>query len=574
MKLPTFGNYTQHMRKSSLFIITLLIVSSIYSQVVYEDINNTAIYEFLDELANNRIIELNSVVKPYAREYIARKLREAELIVKSEELIVKGKHIKIKVSKRLVKELQFYLQDYQLEGKIIPVTYEHKVGFIAKNNPNMKVALNPLAFNYRDSLFTFSLRPLLGVQWMTNENAAEYHRWWGGSMFGYIGKNFGFYANIRDNEESTPLAKPVYFTQAQGQVYKNMESGAVNYSEMRGGIIASVGWGSIGIMNDRVVWGDNYHGANILSGKAPAFPYLQLHLNPAKWFDFNYMHGWLNSNVLDSNQSYYIDGVYRSVYRNKYIAANMFTFIPWRGLNLSFGNSIIYSDINVNPLYLIPFLFYNAVDASKNNYSNDGGSNSQMFFNISSRQIKHLHLFVSLFIDEWKTSRVTDPNTSNFTSLKAGFKLSDFPVQNLSLIAEYTRTMPMTYDHYIATTTFASNDYVLGNYMRENSQEIYVALAWRPIRGLLINSSYTLAQHGDDVKYRYNAGYAVDGVPFLKNKTWQNSAFELSARYEFVNNGYFFVQYLNGEQQGDVKFNPAFMRGRTNTLLCGVNVGF
>jgi len=353
-----------------------------------------------------------------------------------------------------------------------------------------------------------------------------------------------------------------------------MESGAVNYSEMRGGIIASVKWGSIGIMNDRVVWGDNYHGANILSGKAPAFPYIQLHLNPAKWFDFNYMHGWLNSNVIDSSRSYYIDGVYRQTLRNKYIAANMFTFIPWRGLNLSFGNSIIYSDININPLYLIPFLFYNAVDASRTNYADYAGSNSQMFFNISSRQIKYLHLFVSLFIDEWKTSRVIDPNTSNFTSLKAGFKLSDFPVQNLSLTAEYTRTMPMTYDHYIATTTFASNDYVLGNYMRENSQEIYVALAWRPIRGLLINSSYTLAQHGDEFKYRHNVNYQVDAVPFLKNKTWQNSAFELSARYEFVNNGYFFVQYLNGEQQGDVKYLPVFMHGRTNTLRCGVNVGF
>jgi len=570
------------MKKVFLFFSLFLIVLICRAQVVYEDINNTGIYEFLDELANLRIIEINSVVKPFSREYIARKLEEAgnKLGVRSEEsgirneLKVNHKEIIFKVSERVKRELLFYFQDYQLEGKDIPFSFDHKLGFIAKNNPKMKVALNPLAFNYRDSLFTFSLRPILGVQWMTNENAAEYHRWWGGSMFGYIGKNFGFYANIRDNEESTPLAKPAYFTQVQGQVYKNMESGAVNYSEMRGGVIASVGWGSIGIMNDRVVWGDNYHGANILSGKAPAFPYLQLHLNPAKWFDFNYMHGWLNSNVPDSSRSYYIDGVYRTVYRNKYIAANMFTFIPWRGLNLSFGNSIIYSDINVNPLYLIPFLFYNAVDASKNNYSNDGGSNSQMFFNISSRQIKHLHLFISLYIDEWKTSRVTDPNTSNFTSLKAGFRLSDFPVQNLALTAEYTRTMPMTYDHYIATTTFASNDYVLGNYMRENSQEIYVGLAWRPLRGLLINTSYTLAQHGDDVKYRNNAGYAVDGVPFLKNKTWQNSAFGLSARYEFVNNGYFFVQYLNGEQQGDVKFNPEFMRGRTNTFLCGVNVGF
>jgi len=357
------------MKKISLLIIGFLIAGMTYSQVVYEDINNTAIYEFLDELANLRVVELNSVVKPYSREYIARKLTEAafQLGIRNEEsgvqLRINNEELKIKVSKRLVKELMFYLQDFQLEKPLqkakdssrvtrhasrMADDYNHKLSFLFKKQPNMVVALNPLGFHYKDSLFTYSLRPILGVQWMTNENAAEYHRWWGGSMFGYIGKNFGFYANIRDNNESTPMAKPAYFTQTHGEVYKNMEKGAVDYSEMRGGIIASVKWGSIGILNDRVAWGDNYHGANILSGKAPAFPYIQLHLNPVKWFDFNYIHGWLNSNVIDSSRSYYTDGVYRQVYRNKYIAANMFTFIPWRGLNLSFGNSIIYSDINVN----------------------------------------------------------------------------------------------------------------------------------------------------------------------------------------------------------------------------------
>jgi hypothetical protein len=393
-------------------------------------------------------------------------------------------------------------------------------------------------------------------------------------MFGYIGKNFGFYANLRDNNASMAMAKPEYFTLEQGQVYKNMENGVVDYSEMRGGIVASVKWGSIGIINDRVAWGDNYHGANILSGKAPAFPSIQLHLNPAKWFDFQYMHGWLNSNIIDSSRSYYAGDVYRLVYRNKYIAANMFTFIPWRGLNLSFGNSIIYSDINVNPLYLIPFLFYNSVDATKNNYSNDGGSNSQLFLNFSSRQIRHLHLFISFFVDEWKTSRVMEKDQHNFTSLKVGFQMSELPVQNLSLTAEYTRTQPMTYDHYISTTTFTSSDYVMGNYLRENSQEIYVAIAWHPLRGVLINASYTLAQHGDDVPYNNNAGYVVDQVPFIKNKTWQNSAFGLSARYEFVNNGYFFVSYLNSSREGDVRFQPEFMHGKTNTVMTGINVGF
>jgi len=567
------------MKKLVTLLVLLIMCRPVFSQVVYEDISNAGIYEFLNEMAGLKVISLNSVVKPYSRTYIAGKLHEAAIF--DTTMASTSGNPSHRLNDRQRKELQFYLQDFQLDRSLAPNhiprladAYDYKLSFLLKKQPGMVVALNPPGFHYKDSVFTLSLRPILGVQWMTNENSTEYHRWWGGSMFGYIGKNFGFYANLRDNNESIPMAKPEYFTLEQGAVYKYSDKGAVDFSEMRGGIVASVNWGSIGILNDRMVWGDNYHGANIISGKAPAFPYIQMHLNPVKWFDFNYMHGWLHSNIIDSSRSYYTGSDYREVYRNKFIAANMFTFIPWRGLNLSFGNSIIYSDIDVNPLYLIPFLFYNSADATKNNYINDAGSNSQLFFNISSRQIRYLHLYISLYIDEWKMSRLMDPNLHNFTSLKTGLQVVDFPVQNLSLIAEYTRTQPMTYDHYIPTTTFASNDYVLGNYLRENSQEIFVALTWRPLRGVLINGSYTFAQHGDDVPYDYNAGYAVDQVPFLKNITWQNSSFELSARYEFVSNGYFFIRYLNSDRTGDDRYQPPVMNGRTNTFSTGINVGF
>ena len=70
-KYASFG-----MKKAVLFA-SVLFVLSVEGQVVYEDINNTWIYEFLDELANLKVIEINSVVKPYSRQYIAEKLKEA-----------------------------------------------------------------------------------------------------------------------------------------------------------------------------------------------------------------------------------------------------------------------------------------------------------------------------------------------------------------------------------------------------------------------------------------------------------------------------------------------------------------
>jgi hypothetical protein len=228
----------------------------------------------------------------------------------------------------------------------------------------------------------------------------------------------------------------------------------------------------------------------------------------------------------------------------------------------------------VNPLYLIPFMFYNSADATKNSYVDYAGSNSQLFFNISSRQIRHLHLFLSFYVDEWKTSRLLDEEENNFTSLKTGFCLDGFPVRNMALTAEYTRTQPMTYDHYLPATTFSSNDYSMGHYMRENSDELYLAVSFQPLRGILIDGSYTIARHGDDVPYELDAGYSVTRVPFLKNITWQNHAFALSARYEFVSNGYFFVRYMNTVREGDEKYQPDIMNGTTNSFMTGINVGF
>ncbi|MEI7980368.1 MAG: hypothetical protein WCI71_01860 [Bacteroidota bacterium] len=609
--------------KRILFLFGLILVAGLArSQVVYEDISNTGIYDFLDELANNRIIELNSVIKPYSRIYIAGKLKEAEaqLGIRNEELGIGDKKMLSKISNRLIRELRFYLQEFLPEYRILSrgphpkplpqgggekpypkplpqggvphpkplpqeggavsgadstLDYVHKIGYLFRKNRDFAVSLNPLAFQYQDRVFTFAVRPILGVEWMTNENAAEYHRWWGGSMYGYVGKNFGFYASLRDNNESTPLAKPEYLTLRQGNVYKGNPDGGVDYFEMKGGVTVSWKWGSFALLNDRLSWGNNEHGANILSDKAPPFPYIWLHINPVKWFDFNYIHGWLNSGVIDSSRSYTTSGgVYRTVYRPKYIAANMFTFIPWKGLNLSFGNSIIYSDINVHPVYLIPFMFFNAVDASKNNYVDYGGSNSQLFFDVSSRNIKHLHLYVALFIDELKVSRITDPNLVNFTSWKAGFKLSDFPLRNLSFMAEWTKTNPMTYKHYIETTNFTSNGYNLGHYLRDNSMEIYAAVTWKPLRGLLVKGSYTLAQHGTDLPYDNNKNYSVVEVPFMGEKVWQTDEFTLSARYEYISNSYFFLEYAHAEHTGDVRYDPAFLHGKTNNLTVGVNVGF
>ncbi|MBI9035776.1 MAG: hypothetical protein JEZ03_15045, partial [Bacteroidales bacterium] len=91
------------MNKLLFFSISILfcINESIYSQTIWEHNSNHGIYEFLDELANDNVIELNSAIKPYSGLYISNHLLEAK--TQTENL-----------SKRQIVEIDFYLKNFQM----------------------------------------------------------------------------------------------------------------------------------------------------------------------------------------------------------------------------------------------------------------------------------------------------------------------------------------------------------------------------------------------------------------------------------------------------------------------------
>jgi hypothetical protein len=481
------------------------------------------------------------------------------------------------LSKRQKKELEFYLKAYMLEAAP-PMEFNRKTTLYNKQK-NFALAANPPGLFYKDSLFTLALKPIAGGRYSTNENGGLTESWWGGSLWGYIGENFGFYSSLRDHNVSRIMIAPEYFVHQSGVPFKNYGDEGIDYSEARGGMMVSWKWGSFGLVKDHVEWGTGYNGTNIQSGRAPSFAMIKLHLKPVRWFEFDYYHGWLVSQVIDSANSYYSNGTYRKVFYPKYMAANMFTFYPVRNLIFSFGNSIIYSDLGgPHAAYMIPFLFYKSVDHTLNATTGGVGQNSQMFFNISSRNIKYLHLYVSLFMDDFSINHFRESDEYNLLSWKFGFRLSDFPLKNLSLIAEYTHTNPVVYQHKIETITYTSNRYNMGHYLRDNSREIYVALLYKPIRGLQVKLAYTLGQHGDDYDYAdcaNNPDCDLHKLPPLDNITWENQTIQLDARYEIINNTYVFMSFMAGNATGNVNlYTPEYYHGKTNTFSFGANIGF
>ncbi|MDP4281961.1 MAG: hypothetical protein Q8867_07385 [Bacteroidota bacterium] len=548
--------------KRFIFISLCIILSfSGTSQVVYQDLTWSSLYDFIDELANLKVITITSVVKPYSREFIAEKLKEA-----SEQ--------RDKLSKRQKKELDFYMKDFNLE--INPdLSWFKKGKGLFKNNPHSGSSGNPPAFLYRDSLFTFSFRPIWGILANVNENGSGTHRWGGVEVFGYVTHHVGFYASLRDNNEHQILTDPHYLNQEEGAAWKNYTNEAGDYSEMRGGISYSWNWGTLTLAKDHFQWGDNYHGSNIFSGRTPSFPFLQLEMKPCKWFNYHWLGGMLISQVIDSSRTYYIPQDIRNYYFNKFLAAALMTFTPVKGLDISAGNSVISCADYFNPAFLSPFLFFTRFKYSGNAFQdNYFGNNSQAFINVSSRNINHLHLYGSVFMDDFNWKALVEKGRHNFFSYKAGFRLSDFPVRDFAFTTEYTFTDPMTYKSSKQTLTFASNKFNLGNYLRDNSQEIYVALDWRPIRGLICTLSWELSEHGkDDVFPEMEDPYAV---PVLSGLEWKSNITGLNLRYEVLNDCYIFGGIIHRIISGNNPeyFTPEMLHGETNTLNAGFNIGF
>ena len=519
-------------------------------QVVFQDLTNSGIYDFMDELANLKIIDLTSATKPYSRMLISMKLTEANA---SRE----------KLNKRQNKELDFYLRDYNIEARP-DLRYFKKTKGLFHKKEHFGIPLSPLAFVYKDSLFTFSLRPVWGIYgYVTQNNKNAYHRWGGAEIFGTIGKHVGFWASLRDNHESDTLGNQGYLTTGEGAAWKESPQGR-DYSEMRGGISFAWNWGSVVLAKDHFQWGDAYHGSNIFSGRTPSFPYFQLQMKPVKWFDFTFITGWLVSEVVDSARSYQVPGESREYFFNKFLSAAIMTFTPWKNLNLSIGNAVISCSKNYDPSTLSPFLFYlNPTSSGDSAQKAHYGRNTQLFFNLSSRQIRRLHLYVSVFIDDLGSKKFSDSTTFNCISWKAGFRASNLLNQNLTLTGEYTRTTPHTYTDPVSTLDFESNRYNLGSYLRDNSQEVFVSLGYRPVRGLLFNLSYNWAEHG-----------GTKDTKTLETVVWKYEDMKMEVSYEFINNAYVSLAYQYLNITGDRTLSPPIFQGNQNIISGGINIGF
>lgn len=595
---------------------------SLHAQRIPQALEYTEIYDFLEELTAQGAIMSNAAIKPYTRDYIGRLLAEAQ----SRDSLL---------NQRQKDDLQFYLQDYALELDTLPTYYSyghrHATQWITKVS-NLSLADPSLHILTKDKIFKMRIRPILGMDLMYNvKKGMLTHRWYGAEIQMDIAHHLSIWGSIRDNSwkgtgylndkyypnnsakiDGAKITKPGFLNNLPGVQYKEANYGG-DFSDSRGGISLYAWWGSIGVQRERIQWGDAQHCSNILSAHSPAVPMLTLQLTPCRWFQFDYFHAWLVSNVLDSTNYYlenYGEGVTKKNYRphNKFMAANMFTFMPCKYVQFSFGNSIVYAERSVQAAYFIPIAFYKSLDHLLTKGVRSENQNSQAFATITVRPTDHLRLYGTFFLDEFKLSRLkkSDPE-KNPISYMVGFDWNGWPIRGLSLRGEFMRSYIACYTHSIAVLDYTSNSYQMGHYMGDNAQSIFVQLAYRPTRSLRLTLDYTCDTKYNSYDYvRRNISAIIAEKPF-NEKIWQNDEINFRAVYEVFNNCYAHVDLTYnharafaptstraaGEDRGWnadgtskelsgaalekyylTKYTPIYFQGRNFMITCGLSFGF
>ena len=521
------------------------------AQIVYEPMDKD-VYSFLQRLSQKGIIEVDNLVKPLSKKYIAHKLIEAKN--------------KLELLTDLEKdELIFFEKDYFLEIQNFDQDSADKKSLSYFSGDG---AERFRFFSYGDKIFKLNANPIFGVKFAFPEKERIFRAWMGINSYAYLLDNFGISLNFKTfNEKGTGIDIKRDFTPETGIIPDISDLGKdISYTDVNSSISADWGWGNVVIAKDYIEYGYAKFGNLVLSDKAPSFPYIRIELKPVDWFQFNYFHAWLSSNVIDSVN---LAAYKRNIFIDKYFAWHALIVTPMKGLDISLGESVVYSN-KLELVYLMPFMFYYLADEFISNRQNKpGDANQQIFLTLSSKNhLSNTHLYGTLFIDELTIPGVNgslfiNPNNAGFDSERTrtqlgytlGFSITDLPIENLTITSEYTRLNPYVYGHHDPSETYENSSYAMGHWMGHNSDLFYLDFNYRFFRGFQTNIWGAYIRKGSsDFDGQYN-GAQPEFLFGLKNYF---NYFGMNLKYELIHELNFEMNFKASKisrEQTDGSFN-------------------
>lgn len=438
------------------------------------------------------------------------------------------------------------------------------------------------AFSYQDSLFAFRFNPILGYGVNSIDGVSGYERWIGAGVSFTYDDWFSGAISIRDKGEFGDLVdKEKAYSEKRGAWYKSAPKG-IEYSDVIGSIGVNWSWGSLSLRKDYLQWGQGTFGQVILSDKAPSYPHVYLQLKPVSWLRFTYLHGWLNSLVPDSSQYYYsypgtISQGLSTAYRRKYIAANFLTFTPYDRIDISLGNSAVYSG-DLRPEFFIPFMFFKLLDHNTGR-GEVQDANGAMFFDVSVKYPEKFHFYSSLFVDVTEIRNILKDDFRNtWSAYTLGVKGIDLLIDNFDATLEYTRINPWVYEHRDAVTTYKHINYNLGHWLGQNADQFRIQLQYKPHHKLLVQGFLEKVRKGGeaDIFYAYNyRENEPNEFAFMFGKRRDEFRTGVTVSFEYMHDLLVELRYIYSDMTDqNASRYPGKVLGPAHSFSTSINYGF
>jgi hypothetical protein len=443
-----------------LFAIIIIFSTLLSAQGMFEPVNSD-LYSFLETLSIKGIITFDYEIKPWTRIEIAKKLILADTHTQQ----------MTDVEKEL---LNFYYKDFKHEINLIEKDFKPdiKPEFIVLDK-DRRIRF----FEYGGNEFSFFADPMLSLslQSIAGEKLTVLRN--GFSFYGYALDNWAYNLRFFDNTEigkNLDLTKEL--TPERRPSVTKISENSFEYDVVN----ASIGYywkdGSISLGKEYFQIGSGMNGNIILGDQAPSFPFIRLDYKPVDWLRFFYFHGFLISNVPDSSTYRYSEVPGRNSISEvpKFIAFHTLSFYPISSLSFTIGESIVYSE-TLQPIYLIPVMFFRVADHYLATHKSSSTGNAQMFadasFSNASLQSK---LYGTLFIDELSIENLFKGGNLSAIAYTLGVETSDILIKNSTFNIEYSRVNPFVYMNSVEAQSYANDSYTLGDWIGSNGDILSV----------------------------------------------------------------------------------------------------
>lgn len=604
--------------KISLFIFTTLIVNQLSAQSSYVELQNN-VYTFLSDMSQKGIVDYHDLVKPLSRQYIAKKLIETrknyekltslqkdELKFYEEEFgyEIEKQNPEVRSQKSAEVKDGEGIKETAVEEKQKRDLYDNSWEFEVRNsgeNNEINQSGNSKEkytffekdlyqrwhfFGYRNKFMQLNVDPVLGVELGNWENKNYKNLTGGVKFYGEFGDIVGYNFELKDTRQTPGNISFLYndFSQQTSIDIFLKDNKRLEYSTIDLNIGYRWKWGELSIGKNFLNWGYAERGQIVLSEKAPSFPFIMLKINPAEWMSFFYLHGWLNSDVIDTS-SYYATWRVRNDkvidhynYIQKYLALHSLTFFPIKGLECSIGESIIYSD-KLQLGYLIPIMFFDMMDNYLSRSENYAGGSTQLFLAVSSRNhIPNTHMYGIFHADELTPDSLFDPKGQYYKmAFTLGANVIDLPVENLGFTIEYTKVYPGEYRHFTPSLNYKSSSALMGHWIGDNGDLFYLSFDYTVLRGLKFNIWTQYIRKGTEAlgNRAYKIQIPQPGFLFTDNIRDRKNYryYGINAEYEIFHDLWIkaHFQYINYEQKvSEDKYKSALNRDFSLILGYGI----